>query len=112
MTPAATSTFANRRLDTLRINDKVTAYGFALGAPHIQSTVGSISARRDLPSRLQTDCSVNPGNSGGPMLSDTNNQVIGLITPGLANANNINFAAPIKEVLLICGRIISKLAAG
>ena len=51
---------------------------------------------------------MNPGNSGGPLLSDKKNQVVGVVTSGLANANNINFAAPINEVVLICKRIVTQ----
>ena len=65
--------------DEVRVGAEVIAIGFPLG-----STLGSeptvsrgiISAKRD--GRLQTDASVNPGNSGGPLL-DMFGQAIGVV---------------------------------
>ncbi len=73
--------------DTVRIGSLC----FVVGAPHGLThtlTVGYISARRakDHPTldildveHFQTDASVNPGNSGGPMF-DMNGRVIGIVS--------------------------------
>jgi serine protease Do len=73
--------------DTVRIGSMC----FVVGAPHRLThtlTVGYISARRakDHPTldlldieHFQTDASVNPGNSGGPMF-DMNGRVIGIVS--------------------------------
>lgn len=95
--------------DGMRKSENVTAYGFALGAPQLQTTEGIVSARkRDMymASTLQTSANVNPGNSGGPLIQDSNNCVIGMVTAGMQRANAINYAIPIKEVVIISERII------
>ena len=93
--------------DDIRPPATVTAHGFALGKPHMQTTKGVVSGRIDGPSRLQTDVAVNPGNSGGPLLNE-NNEVIGLVTSGMVDAQGINYVAPIHEVHVILTRILKK----
>jgi hypothetical protein len=73
----------------------------------MQTTKGVVSGRIDGPSRLQTDVAVNPGNSGGPLLDDQN-EVIGLVTSGMVDAQGINYVAPIDECCVILGRILKK----
>ena len=46
---------------------------------------------------IQTDAAVNPGNSGGPLIS-TEGKVIGVNFATTANADNISFALPINLV--------------
>lgn len=46
---------------------------------------------------IQTDAAVNPGNSGGPLIS-TEGKVIGVNFATTANADNISFALPINRV--------------
>ena len=81
------------------LGDSVAALGFPFGLP-LTVTQGSVSStgvtipidginRRDL---IQTDAAVNPGNSGGPLLSLDTGQVDGLIDLGTTQANGIAFA--------------------
>lgn len=91
--------------DDVRALDKVVALGYALGKDHMQSTAGVISGRIAGPSRLQIDVAVNPGNSGGPLLNKQSN-VVGIVTSGMSNAQNINYAAPMKESMVVIERII------
>ena len=46
---------------------------------------------------IQTDAAVNPGNSGGPLIS-TEGKVIGVNFATTSNADNISFALPINRV--------------
>ena len=100
--------------DRLSKNDSVTAYGFPLGAPQLQTTKGIISARIAGPSRLQADVLVNPGNSGGPLLDDAKQTVVGVITSGVDHqvAVGINYAAPIREAMLAVRRILDAWGMG
>ena len=103
---------ANRRFppiaigdsDKIRVGEDVIAIGFPLGQSlGLEPTVsvGIISAKRQ--DRLQTDASLNPGNSGGPLL-DTFGQVIGVVVSRVETNNagrpvtGIGFAIPFNAV--------------
>ncbi len=86
------------------VGEAVIAIGYPLGEElGLEPTVsrGIISAKRD--DYLQTDASLNPGNSGGPLL-DTNGNVIGVITARVESTETgrpvtgIGFAIPVNEV--------------
>jgi S1-C subfamily serine protease len=96
----------------LRVGDEVIAAGAPLG---LRSTVthGIISAlHRPIPlsgdgsdtdtviDAIQTDASINHGNSGGPLI-DMDSQVIGINTAGKSlsdSASGLGFAIPVNEV--------------
>jgi hypothetical protein len=84
---------------------------YAAGAPEsldlafsltrgIVSGLPVIEGRR----RLQTDASVNPGNSGGP-LADSNGSVIGIVSSKLmgAKVEGLAFAIPVGDALAALG---------
>lgn len=77
---------------------------YALGSPigldkSITSGIISSSSRRFLPigETLQIDASVNPGNSGGPLVN-TEGEVMGVVYAGIPQFQGINFAIPINWV--------------
>jgi S1-C subfamily serine protease len=80
------------------LGQDVAAIGFPLGLP-LTVTRGSVSGLdRTIPidginrARLvQTDAPVNPGNSGGPLMTDSG-QVVGLVDLGTNQANGLAFA--------------------
>jgi S1-C subfamily serine protease len=85
----------------IRSGERVVAIGSPLG---LQGTVttGVVSAVRDDPAGagfklIQTDASLNPGNSGGPLLNDRA-QAIGVVTSKLRGSEGLNFAVPINYV--------------
>jgi S1-C subfamily serine protease len=65
------------------------------------SSIGGF-AETDL---IQTDTSINRGNSGGPLL-DADGHVVGITTLGLKNSTGLNFAIPSNLVLRIAPAII------
>lgn len=82
-----------------QLGDSVAALGFPLGLP-LTVTRGSVGGtartipingidRRDL---VQTDAAVNPGNSGGPLISTDTGQVVGFVDLGTSGLNGIAFA--------------------
>jgi serine protease Do len=96
-----------------KLGEAVAAFGFPFGLP-LTVTRGSVSGlgrsipisgivRRDL---VQTDAAVNPGNSGGPLLSTSSDDVVGLVDIG-TEANGIGFAvsASVAEPLLTAWRL-------
>jgi S1-C subfamily serine protease len=106
--------------DKVRVGDEVIAAGAPLG---LRSTVtaGIISAlHRPVPlsgegsdtdtviDALQTDASINHGNSGGPLI-DMNSHVIGINTAGKSlsdSASGLGFAIPINEAKIVIESLI------
>jgi serine protease Do len=111
-----------KRTSALAINSRfpdVAETVYAIGSPTkegMSSTVtkGIVSARRvlrkDGQEFIQSDASISPGNSGGPLLNDKG-AVIGIAVATLNNpsARNINFFIPIADALK---SVSVKLAAG
>ncbi|MGH3632614.1 serine protease HtrA [Mycobacterium sp.] len=106
--------------DKVRVGDEVLAAGAPLG---LRSTVthGIISAlHRPIPlsgensdtdtviDAVQTDASINHGNSGGPLI-DMDSQVIGINTAGKSlsdSASGLGFAIPVNEAKLVAQTLI------
>ncbi len=94
----------------LKVGQTVIAIGNALGEFRNTVSTGVISGLsrsitaggtgfglEQLVGVIQTDASINIGNSGGPLLNIAG-QVIGINTAIAQNAQNIGFAIPINEV--------------
>ena len=97
----------------IRVGEEVIAIGFPLGRSlGLEPTVsvGIISAKRE--NRLQTDASLNPGNSGGPLL-DMFGQVAGVVVSRVEADDSgrpiagIGFAIPINAVKSGLGEQVS-----
>lgn len=89
------------RMDDLAVGTDV----FAVGAPKDMNLAGSVSKgivssyRMDGQVRwLQSDTTVNHGNSGGPLV-DAQGRVVGICSNGRTDATNINFFVPIVQAL-------------
>ena len=97
--------------DALAVGDKVVAIGNALGELTSTLTVGYVSGKDRIVSTdgtainmLQTDASINSGNSGGPLFN-IYGEVIGITTAKYTGASSsgaaiegIGFAIPINDV--------------
>ena len=106
--------------DKVRVGDEVIAAGAPLG---LRSTVthGIVSAlHRPVPlsgddsdtdtviDAIQTDASINHGNSGGPLI-DMDSQVIGINTAGKSlsdSASGLGFAIPVNEMKIVAETLI------
>jgi S1-C subfamily serine protease len=103
-----------------RLGDDVAALGFPLGLP-LSFDKGSVSGldrtvsiegvnRRRL---IQTDAALNPGNSGGPLLTFPNGDVVGLVDlkntqgSGIAFAVSAQVARPLLEAWRVAPQPIS-----
>ncbi|HLK57818.1 MAG TPA: serine protease [Chthonomonadaceae bacterium] len=98
----------------------VIAFGYpfgkdpALGAneyPAIMVSTGHITAlrkSRGVLQEIQLDASLNPGNSGGPVV-DVNGQVLGIVMAETAGSG-VNFAIPIQRLHAFLTRIDLNLA--
>lgn len=80
--------------DKIIPGDDVIAVGYPLGQDKLKITKGIISGRET--GLIQTDTPLNPGNSGGPLLS--NNKVIGINSSAYKSevAENVGFSIPIN----------------
>jgi S1-C subfamily serine protease len=79
-------------------NLEVNTVGFPLNSTTLKINKGVISGYQD--SNIQTDSTLNPGNSGGPLLY--NNKVIGINQSRLmGQATNTGYAVPIFRFLIL-----------
>jgi len=102
--------------DAIRVGDWAVAIGNPFGLSHTVSA-GIISAKgrtnQDVQGLdvsgyydfLQTDASINPRNSGGPLI-DVTGRVIGINTAIRRQANSIGFAVPINMVKELLPRLL------
>ena len=86
-----------------KTGEKVNAYGYPMGGSGLSVTEGIVS-RIEFSSyyydtsglRIQVDAALNPGNSGGPVIS--NNKIMGIVFSGIRQADNIGYLIPVEEV--------------
>jgi len=96
--------------DVVQEGDFVMAMGAPWGLSRSISMGIISSARRYLPENsqyslwLQTDASISPGNSGGPLVS-TAGEVIGINTRGILFGGEVGFAVPASTIRHIVAQI-------
>jgi serine protease Do len=99
--------------DTLEVGATVSTIGNALGSLSFSQTSGAVSGLGRsvtysdgfIISMIQTDCTINSGNSGGPLF-DQYGRVVGITSAKYSNnadsssaaIENIGFAVPINDV--------------
>jgi len=88
--------------DALYETQPVLALGFPLGLRTLKSTVGGVAGRDFLQghSLIHITAPLNPGNSGGPLMTQQG-KVVGINTSMHANAQNYNYIVPSNEVLVV-----------
>ncbi len=95
--------------ESLQIGNQIYAIGSPVGLENtITSGIVSTFDRNLLytASVMQIDAAVNPGNSGGPLIS-TNGDVQGIVFAGLPEYQGLNFAIPIEYLQSILLRLYS-----
>ena len=87
-----------------KIEQKIVVYGFPLGGNTLSATSGVVSRiehHRYAHSgesflTVQVDAAVNPGNSGGPALSD--GKIVGVVMQNLSKSQSIGYIVPVNMV--------------
>lgn len=101
--------------DTIKVGELAVAIGNPLGLDFERSvTAGIVSAlNRSIPLEnglaedlIQTDASINEGNSGGPLVNK-NGQVIGINTYKLSTGEGMGFSIPINVLKPILNEIVA-----
>ena len=103
--------------DDLRVGDDVVAIGNPLGELTFSLTHGMVSALdREVTmsngvrmTLIQTDCAINNGNSGGPLLN-MYGEVVGITNGKYTGSaiDNVGFAVPISDIAASVRSIIDK----
>ena len=106
--------------DSLRIGQEVYTIGNPLGAEFRKTVTHGIISALDrtikiedqnnkkssyMEELIQTDASINIGNSGGPLI-DTKGNIIGITTIKITDAEGIGFAIPINIIKPIIERLV------
>jgi serine protease Do len=99
--------------DRLQVGELAVAIGNPFGELAGSVTAGVISAlQRDLTIEnmtyklIQTDASINSGNSGGPLVNSFG-EVIGVTNAKMSNGEGIGFAIPINDVKTVIEDLIN-----
>ena len=87
-----------------QIEQKIVVYGYPMGGSTLSATIGVVSRiehHRYAHSgeqflAIQVDAAVNPGNSGGPALS--NGKIIGVVMQVITKSQNIGYLVPVMMV--------------
>ena len=79
-------------------NNNVDVIGYPLNSKVLKQTKGILSGYQE--SLFQTDATLNPGNSGGPLI--WNNKIIGINAAKLSSeqVDNVGYAIPIQRFLI------------
>ncbi|AKF25586.1 serine protease [Sulfurovum lithotrophicum] len=87
-----------------QIEQKVVVYGYPMGGSTLSATIGVVSriehhryshsGEKFL--AIQVDAAVNPGNSGGPALS--NGKIVGVVMQVIKRSQNIGYLVPVMMV--------------
>lgn len=101
--------------ESLRPGQLVIAIGNPLGFQNTVSTEVVSALGRSLRNRsgrlienvIQTDVSLNPGNSGGPLV-DSRGKVVGINTAMIQSAQGICFAVPVDTANYVVSQIMSR----
>jgi len=86
------------------VEQKIVVYGYPMGGDTLSATIGVVSrVEHNTYSHsgeaflsVQVDAAVNPGNSGGPALSD--GKIVGVVMQVIKSSQNIGYLVPIGMV--------------
>lgn len=83
--------------DRVETDDEVRVLGFPQGENSVWSTKGVIAGRLSETGQFQLSASVNPGNSGGPLV-DRLGALIGVVVSKHAMGDGMGYATPLAQI--------------
>jgi serine protease Do len=96
--------------DTIQVGTDIVVIGFPLASHSRDWGIrgdrheGIVSAIRTQSGMIQVDAAMNPGVSGGPVLT-LDGKVVGFADASLRGAQSVNFAVPSKVVQIVISRV-------
>jgi S1-C subfamily serine protease len=86
------------------VEQKIVVYGYPMGGATLSATIGVVSRVEhhtyahsgETFLAVQVDAAVNPGNSGGPALSD--GKIVGVVMQVISKSQNIGYLVPVSMV--------------
>ena len=86
------------------VEQKIVVYGYPMGGSTLSATIGVVSRVEhhayahsgESFLAVQVDAAVNPGNSGGPALSD--GKIVGVVMQLISKSQNIGYLVPVNMV--------------
>jgi len=86
------------------VEQKIVVYGFPMGGSTLSATIGVVSRVEhhtyahsgETFLAVQVDAAVNPGNSGGPALSE--GKIVGVVMQLISKSQNIGYLVPVDMV--------------
>ena len=87
-----------------QVEEKIVVYGYPMGGSTLSATIGVVSRIEhhtyahsgEVFLAIQVDAAVNPGNSGGPALSD--GKIVGVVMQVITKSQNIGYLVPVSMV--------------
>jgi len=87
-----------------KVEQKIVVYGYPMGGSTLSATIGVVSRVEhhvyahsgESFLAVQVDAAVNPGNSGGPALSD--GKIVGVVMQVITKSQNIGYLVPVTMV--------------
>jgi len=86
------------------VEQKIVVYGYPMGGSTLSATIGVVSRVEhhtyahsgEMFLAVQVDAAVNPGNSGGPALSE--GKIVGVVMQVITKSQNIGYLVPVNMV--------------
>ena len=86
------------------VRQEITVYGFPMGGNSLSVSTGIVSRiehnryahSREIFLSIQVDAAVNPGNSGGPAISE--DKIVGVVMQQMSKSQNIGYLVPTEIV--------------
>jgi len=97
--------------NSIFVTQKIMVIGhpFSLSWTPSLGNISGLERNADVgqPTLTQIQTSVNPGNSGSPLITILDNKVVGIVNGKVANGENIGFAIPINSVKSLLSQLRS-----